>query len=243
MHPYVKEVIKKIEQSTGEQEEKLNELAKEISKSVQKGGIIHILGTGHSHMIAEEIFYRAGGVLFINPILESNLMLHEDPVKSTRIERIPAYADAILDGIDMREEDTFIVISNSGRNAVPIEAALYAKKKNLRTVSITSLAHSQSISSRHESGKKLYELTDYVLDNYGEAGDAVLELESSGEKYGPTSSAVGIVLIQTLVSLIIENLAKDGFQVPLMESANLDSGDNKNAELIQKFKDRIPLLK
>lgn len=215
-------------------------MAKEISKSVEQGGIIHILGTGHSHMIAEEVFYRAGGVLFINPILES---LHEDPVKSTRIERIPAYADAILDGIDMREEDTFIVISNSGRNAVPIEAALYAKNKNLRTVSITSLGHSQTVASRHESGKKLYELTDYVLDNYGEAGDAVLELEASGAKYGPTSSAVGIVLIQTLVSLIIENLAKNGINPPLMESANLDTGDSKNTELIQKFKERIPLLK
>lgn len=243
MHAYVKNVIEKIEQSTNEQEDQIEELAQKISESVKKGGIIHILGTGHSHMIAEEIFYRAGGVLFVNPILEANLMLHEDPVKSTRLERLPGYAKAILDGIHFKPEDTFIIISNSGRNAVPVEAALYAKERKVSTVAITSLAHSQSVDSRHESGKKLYEVSDYVLDNKGTAGDAVLDLKGFDGKYGPTSSVIGIVLVQTLVSLIIENLAEAGIEPPLMKSANLDSGDRQNAKLIEEYKDRIPLLK
>lgn len=243
MHAYVKEVIKKIEESTNEQEEKLEDLAQKISESVKKGGIIHILGTGHSHMIAEEIFYRAGGVLFVNPILESNLMLHEDPVKSTHLERLSGYAEAILEDEEIQEKDTFIIISNSGRNPVPIEAALYAKEQGASTVSITSLDHSKTVDSRHESGKNLYEVTDFILDNYGESGDAVLELEDYDARYGPTSSVIGIVLVQTLISMIIESLAEEGIEAPLMTSANLDSGDQKNAELIKEYKDRISLLK
>jgi len=243
MHPYVSSVVEKITQSIETQEETLQEVSYLLANRVENEGILHVLGSGHSHMIAEEIFYRAGGPLFVNPILEPGLMLHNGPIKSTRIERLPGYANAVLKDIEFNENDAFLIISNSGRNVLPIETALFARDRNLLTLSITSLAHSKSVESRHSSGKRLFEITDYVLDNYGEVGDASIHMKNPSISYGPTSSAVGIVLVQTLISMVIESLVEKGIQPPLLQSANLDHTDSKNEKVVQKYIDRIPLLR
>lgn len=242
MHKYVEVVQGKIEQMITTQEEKLKIAAQKIAGSVIKGGILHVFGSGHSHMIAEEVFYRAGGAIFVNPILDTGFMLHDGAVKSTKMERLSGYAEAVLERVDAQEQDIFIAISNSGRNILPIEATEYMKEKGLYTISITSLKHSQSVTSRHPSGKRLFELTDLTFDNFGEPGDAALEL-SSGAKYGPTSSATGIILMQTLISMTIEELDRRGEDPAIIRSANLDGSDAINAKLIEKYKQRIPLLR
>lgn len=170
-------------------------------------------------------------------------MLHNGPSKSTRIERLSGYAEAILEDVNFAKEDIFLIISNSGRNVLPIEAAYYAKEKGVLTISISSFSHSKSVESRHPSGKRLYELTDYSLDNYGEVGDAQLSLEGIETKYGPTSSVVGIVLIQTLISMTIEKLVENGVKPPLLQSANLDDSDKRNQCVIKEYSNRIPLLR
>lgn len=243
MHPYVNGVIEKISLALNTQIEKLDVIAEKLAKSVENGGVLHVLGSGHSHMLAEEIFYRAGGALFVNPILDPGLMLHNGPSKSTRIERLSGYAEAILEDIDFTKEDIFLIISNSGRNVLPIETAYYAREKGMSTISISSLAHSKSVKSRHVSGKRLFELTDYALDNYGEIGDAQLSAEGLDTKYGPTSSAVGVVLVQTWISMTIEKLVESGVKPPLLQSANLDDSDERNRNLIKDYMNRIPLLR
>lgn len=243
MHPYANGVIQKITQAVNTQQEKLNLVSQRLAEGVANEGILHVLGSGHSHMIAEELFYRAGGPVFINPILDTGLMLHNGTKKSTRLERLPGYARAILEDVDFREHDSFLVISNSGRNFVPIDAAYYAKEKGIFTLSLSSFAHSQSMESRHTSGKKLYEITDIALDNCGEIGDAQMEIEGLDERYGPTSSAVGIVLVQTLISMTIEALVEKGVNPSLIRSANLDGSDEQNQEHMQKYINRIPLLR
>lgn len=239
MHAYVENVIDKIQKTISSQEEELEEVSEIIAESITDGGILHVLGTGHSHMLAEEIFYRAGGPIFTNPILDPALMLHNGTAKSSRLERLSGYAKAILEDVDLQSKDIFLVISNSGRNPVPIEAMLYAKERDLTTLAITSLKHSRAVDSRHTSGK----LADFTFDNYGEIGDTSLKLKNSDQHYGPTSSAVGIVLIQTLISLTIEKLEEKGVTPPLLRSANLDDADASNRKNIQKYINRIPLLK
>lgn len=243
MHKYVEVVQEKISRMIKGQQKVLERAAGKIADSVSKGGILHVLGTGHSHMIAEELFYRAGGALFVNPILDSGFMLHDGALKSTKMERLEGYAEAILDGLDIREEDVFLVVSNSGRNILPLEATIYMKEKGLYTMSITSLEHSKSVSSRHKSGKRLFELTDLTLDNYGEAGDAVLSLSGGGGSYGPTSTVTGVVLVQTLMSMTIEELHRRGQDPGLIRSANLDGSEEHNERLIQKYRERIHLLR
>ncbi|GGE16090.1 hypothetical protein GCM10011571_17150 [Marinithermofilum abyssi] len=243
MHPYVSGVIQKIERAVETQMDKLEIAAQRLVKGVEQGGVLHVLGCGHSHMIAEEIFFRAGGSFFVNPILDPGLMLHNGVIKSTRLERLTGYVEAILEDVDFRENDLFFIVSNSGRNVVPIDAALYAKERKVYTLSISSFAHSKSVSSRHPSGKRLFEITDLALDNCGEIGDAQLEIPGLNERYGATSSVVGIVLVQTLMSMAIENMVEKGIKPPLIRSANLDGTDDQNRRNMQKYQKRIPLLR
>lgn len=243
MHKYVEIVQEKISRMISGQQDQLIKAARKIADSVTKDGILHVLGTGHSHMIAEELFYRAGGTVFVNPILDSGFMLHDGAVKSTKIERLPGYAEAVLENIDVQKQDIFLVVSNSGRNILPIEATLFMKENGLYTIAITSLKHSQSVTSRHPSGKRLFEIVDLTLDNYGEAGDAVLNLPDTQVKYGPTSTVTGVVLVQTLMSMVIEELHRRGEQPPIIQSANLDGADEYNRKLIEKYKKRISLLR
>src|SRR5205085_8126865 len=123
--------------------------------------------TGHSHLLAEEIFYRAGGLARACPILDTRLMLHENAIQATYDEREEGYGATILDRYPVAAGDVLVVASNSGRNSVPIDLALEAQRRGLRTVAITNLAHSRAWPSRHNSGKTLAEVADLTLDNCG----------------------------------------------------------------------------
>ena len=56
----------------------LSAAAEIVADAIAGGGDIHAFGTGHSHMLAEEVFYRAGGLVRVRPILFEGLMLHAD---------------------------------------------------------------------------------------------------------------------------------------------------------------------
>ncbi|NQX60150.1 sugar isomerase domain-containing protein [Paenibacillus qinlingensis] len=133
---------------------------------------VYIFGTGHSHMLAEEAFYRAGGLKDIIPILESGLMLHEGGPKSTKLERLEGYASVLLDTYQVVRGDVLIVASNSGINAVPVEMALGAKERGATVITITNLKQSMQEPPRHSSHMKVYEIAEIVIDNCGVVGDA-----------------------------------------------------------------------
>lgn len=141
----------------------INQTSKIIANSIINDGWLYVFGSGHSHMVAEEFFYRAGGIVRVYPILDTALMLHEGAVKSSAIERLSGYAKNLLDDYPAKENDVIIIASNSGRNAVPIEMAIEAKSKNMKVIAITNLEHSKAVESRHKSGKRLFELADIVI--------------------------------------------------------------------------------
>jgi uncharacterized phosphosugar-binding protein len=227
-HPYVRGMLDLIAQGGGSQRSALETGATAIVEALDAGGIVHVFGTGHSHIIAEELFARAAGPTFVHAILDDSLMLHTNPGLSTRTERLSGYAEAVLEGYDLRPEDVLVVVSNSGRNAVPVEATMYAAGRGLTTIAMTSVTHSSQVASRHESGRKLMDVADIVIDTGAPAGDGHLRL-GSGEQYGPTSTALAIVLGHTMLSLVVEELDRRGDEPPLLRSANLDGSDAINA--------------
>ena len=156
---HVQDILNKV---TDSQSEALEKAANFVSESCLNGGRFYVFGSGHSHMIAEEIYIRAGGLAYVRAILPPELMLHEMPNKSTWLERLDGYAEAMLNLYKVSAEDTILIISNSGRNAVPVEMALGAKQIGCKVIAMTSMQHSASITSRHKSGKKLYEIADVV---------------------------------------------------------------------------------
>ena len=161
------------------QESAVDAVSAICADAVANGGLLYFFGTGHSHMICEEPFYRAGGLACVNPILEPSLMLHQGGAKSSALERVPQLGATVIAESGVGKGDVLFVVSNSGRNSAVIDAALEGKARGAVTVAITSVTHSSAVSSRHPSGKRLFEVCDYVLDNGGVLGDACLTLLTS----------------------------------------------------------------
>jgi uncharacterized phosphosugar-binding protein len=226
-----------------EEEQKAMVLAARTAyQSIKNGGLLHVFSSGHSHMIAEEMFYRAGGLVPINPILDETLMIHKGAIQSTRNERISGKAEEILGRENLKEGDTIIISSNSGINIIGIEAALFAKSKGLTVVAITSVASSKQLESRHESKKRLYQVSDIIIDNHVPFGDGMLTIPVNNQTTAGGSTFSSLFIAQRIV-LMIENLyLEDGEIPPVFMSANVPNGMEHNMELIEKYKDRIRLL-
>ena len=206
-----------------------------VTESCKKGGKFYVFGSGHSHMVAEELYLRAGGLALVHGILPPELMLHEMPNKSTYLERVEGYSQALVELYRVEETDTVMVISNSGRNAVPVEMCLAAKAKGAKVIAMTSMKHSSGCTSRHSSGKKMYEIADVTIDNWGEPGDAAFPIEGLDTTIGPTSSITGITIAQALVCQVVDNLVKAGIEPPVFVSSNVDGGDAHNNRMFEKY--------
>lgn len=207
-----------------------------VADTVMHQGFVYTFGTGHSHMMAEELFYRAGGLARIYPILEDALMLHNGAIKSTDMERLDGYAALILDRYECTEKDCMIIASNSGRNAVNIEMAQAAHNKGMKVIALTNLTHSQSQASRHHSGQKLYQLADVVLDNQGCMGDASIPIPEINRSIAATSTSIGAMLLQSVVIAAVEQMIAKGHIPEVFSSSNLDDGDAINHEILEKYR-------
>lgn len=204
-----------------------------IGESIARGGIVHTFGSGHSELIAREIIGRAGGLVCVNGII--------DPTAGF-IENLVGYGTKLVERYDrqyqLRAGETIIVISNSGKNSSPIEVALYAKKKGLTVVGLTALAMSTTYQTVHPDGKRLHEVADFVLDNHGVPGDAIVDVDET-TKAGPTSTFIGCSILNWLMLSVIDWLKAHGHPLPLLRSQNLPGAIERNRELGEKYKGRL----
>jgi uncharacterized phosphosugar-binding protein len=209
-----------------------------LAETLTKGGFLYAFGTGHSHMVAEEIFYRAGHLARAVPILEETLMMHLNAIEATYLEREQGRAKEILDRYPVAAGDVIVVASNGGRNAVPIEMVLEAKARGLKTVAITNLDQTRRWPSRHPSGKRLADVADVVIDNCGVDGDAAVSIAGFPHRIGPPSTITGILIINLIVVHAIDLIVQKGGDPEIYISSNT-SGDDHNDRLLQKYKGHI----
>lgn len=231
-------VQSQLSQALTSQREALEAASRLVAEALMAGRFVYAFGTGHSHMLAEEIFYRAGGLAHACAILEPPLMLHESASASSQREQQTGLAASLLDRYPVQGGDVLVIASNSGRNAVPVDLALIAKNRGVVVVALTSLQHSGAFASRHPSGKRLFEIADVVLDNWGVPGDAALDLAGMPRKVGPTSTVIGAFLINAMVVRAIERAVELGNIPEVYASSNADV-PGWNESLIARYRDRI----
>ncbi len=196
-----------------------------VAASLRAGGVVHLFGTGHSHMLAEEVFYRAGGLVPIDAMLDASVVLSGGAHRSTITERTSGAAAEIAGRYDLRPGDIGIVISNSGRNPAPIEMALLMKEHGLTVIALTSLAHSRAFAPVPPHEARLEEVADIVLDNGGAIGDAALRLEGVTHPVGPTSTIAGAAVLHAVFIGAMEKLVADGRPVVNLPSGNVEGAD------------------
>lgn len=212
------------------QSENIEKVAKLFAESLKQGGMLQAFGSGHSQAGASELCFRAGGFIPTKQIKEP---------ASGAYEGIEGVGTQFMKKVDVREHDTVVLISNSGRNPLPIEIALAAQKKGAKVVAITSLSMSKKVTSKHSSGKKLYEVADVVLDNCVEDGDAMLTLEGLDTKICGMSAITTAILIQACVYRACELLLENGIVPPVFKSQNVDGGPEYNDKLVNQYFDRM----
>jgi uncharacterized phosphosugar-binding protein len=214
-----------------------------VVEAIAAGRQIFSFGASHSFMLTEELVYRTGGLMLINPIAPQGMNLFVRPVNLTsRLERVVGLGTELLLASPVAAGDVVLVASVSGRNAVAIDLCLAARERGAKLIAITSLAYTHSVTSRHPSGQKVHELCDVVLDNGAPAGDAAVTIEGFEQAVGPLSTVTGCALVNALVCGVVEQLTARGIEPPVFMSANVDGGDAYNARLLAAHRERIHYL-
>lgn len=214
--------------------------AEVVSRTFDAEGMLYIFGSGHSHIFAEEAFYRAGGAVRICPVLKSPYMLHEGAVRSAVLERESGQAERILAGYAIEPgRDAMLVVSNSGANALPVEVASAVRDRGAPVIAITSREYANSIS---RSGPRLHEVAQIVIDNHCPPGDALVELGVDLPRAGPASTIVGLTLLNSLLVEACALQRASGSQPELFLSGNVPGAAEHNQRLVAKMARYVPHL-
>lgn len=212
-----------------------------IAESLMHDGMLHVFGSGHAGMLAQELCYRAGGLIPVNPIYGPGMMAWDWPMtRATRIEQtLEKYGAILVESAHVGKGDVFLTASPAGRIPVVVEAALEAKRLGATVIAITSLDFTRRVSSFHSSGKRLFEVADLVIDDCGAFGDAVLEVPEHGIRTVPASTVAMAAIANGIVARVVEIYVERGQRPPVFVSSNVDGGVEENARLLERYGKRI----
>lgn len=238
---YMTKVIDLLQRISDEEGSAVQQAAELIADVIERGHNIFAFGCTHSSLPIQDLVYRAGGLMLINPIFGPGIaaMDTRPATMSSSIEKLSGYAQVILDNTPIREGDVLILVSVSGRNAVPVEMAQLAQTRGIKVIGLTSREYSGAVTSRHSSGKKMHDYADVVLDNKVDKGDAVLSAVGVPQKFCPASGVTSIAILQALIGATIQELLHRGITPPVILAANVDGGAEYNARLFEQYKDHI----
>ncbi len=237
---YIDIVIDTLNALKEKESENINKAAETVAGAIMEGKSIFSFGASHSFILTEEMVYRTGGLMLINPIYPQGMNLFVTPMTQTsQFERIEGIGEVLLDQSPIKDGDVLFLSSVSGRNAVIIDMAKRAKERGITVIGITSIDYSSKVTSRHSTGKKFTDFCDLIIDNMAPYGDAVVDIDNFPQKVSPMSSVSGLVVMNSIVAKTVDILVKKGFEPPVFMSANVDGGDEYNKRLLDANKERI----
>ncbi|MBR5288309.1 MAG: SIS domain-containing protein [Clostridia bacterium] len=235
---YLDTIERLLENLIKTQHDALETGARMIGETLESDGLIYLFGCGHSHMLAEEGFYRAGGLGAVYPVLQSDLMLHEGAVKSSALERRSELAQEVLARYPMSEKDTLIVFSNSGINGFPVEMARLATSRGVKTIAVSSSAYDED-ASRHPEGLHLAQACAHAIDTGAPHGDASYTLTGTPFKMAPVSTIVSAFILNSLLARAAELAIENGKTPAIYVSGNIEGGREMNEAVIARYRHRI----
>lgn len=217
----------------------LDRAAQLLWEAVTEDRLIHVGGAGHSIALVLETFYRAGGLACVNPVWHPALLPLFGGPTSTQLERIPGLGAALVAQARVQPGDAFVIFSNSGINAVPVDMGIASREAGARVVAIVSLEHARSVASRHPSGQKLPDVADLTIDTGAPLGDAAYRAGPEAPATAPLSTILGAYVWDALLVRLSEWAAREGVVLPVWRSANLPEDPEEWGELLARYRGRV----
>ncbi len=237
---YASVLEKTIENIRLGQRQKILASAEIISNVISADGLIYVFGCGHSHILAEETFYRAGGLACVSPVFYEPLMLHESASESSLLEKQPGLAEKLLEKTPITGKDALICVSTSGVNAVPVEFAKLVKDRGIPVIGISSDEYI-SQTPNNPLGAHLQDICTVCINNYAPYGDACLS-PGTGISITPVSTVASSFIVNSVLAEAVGLCLSRGVDVPVYTSGNIPGGAEKNTKLIRRYKPRIAAL-
>jgi len=244
---YLSTVIEYIRRIQKEERDNLDVAARLMAKQISEDRLVHVFGPGgHSNLATQEVFFRAGGLMHMNAILDEGTLLSNGALRSMAIERTPDYGRIVIDNQNLEEGDLLILVNAYGINSALIDAALTAREKGVTLIGISSRDHAQNTKpdhpARHPAKQNLHDLVDVAIDTKVPIGDAVLSIPGVSECTSAISTFTNATALNTLVIRTIVQLRDMGVQPPIWRSGNAPGGDEANGRFIDQFRARVRSL-
>ncbi|HBE01315.1 MAG: hypothetical protein A2096_02405 [Spirochaetes bacterium GWF1_41_5] len=244
---YYEAIEKNIYEVESKQIDNILKAAEEMARAVKEDRLINLYGGGgHTTLVMAEMFFRAGGLACINPIMDIGISTFNNAYKYLALERTENYATGLVKYYRLKPGDVFLIFHNIGVNAATIDAVLEAKKAGAVIIAVSSGYWQNGLPMdhflRHSSKKNLFELADICIDDYNPLGDAVIKFSELDVPIAPVSNIVDFYIAHRLEIECIKKLIEWGIEAPVWKSANVPGGDEYNQKLHEKYNPRIKSL-
>lgn len=244
---YYKAIIENLEKINETQGENIKKAADLMSEAIKNDRLINVYGGGgHTTLPVGEMFFRAGGLSCINPIMETGLSVFNQALKYLELERTVNYGSAILKYYDLQKDDVLIIFHNIGINPATIDAAMEAKKRGVKIIAVSSIAWQTEMPAdhfiRHPSKTNLNDYADVCIEDFNPVGDAVVTVPGLDTPIAPVSNIADFYIAHLLEIETVRQCIEKGITPPVWSSANTPGGDEKNAAYLAKYRPRIKML-
>ncbi len=244
---YVEKAFANVREVLEKQADNIKAGAALMAEAIKNDRLINVYaGGGHTTLAMGEMFFRAGGLANINPLMETALSVFNQALKYLELERTVNFGASIIKYYDIQKDDVVLFFHNIGINPATIDAALEVKKRGGKIIAVASSYWQNEMPAdhfiRHPSGKNLFELADVCIDDYNPVGDAIVNIPGLDTPIAPVSNIVDFTIAHLLEIETVRQCLEQGIVPPVWNSANAPGGDEKNAAYLKKYKPQIKSL-
>lgn len=238
------QLAKKIET---ENLDNLLQAASWMADAVEQDRLIYLFGGGgHTCLVMQELFWRAGGLANICPMIDFAIHPVTPAYMYLYHERLHDIGDQTVKYYGVEKNDLVLVFHSYGFNPPTIDCALESKRREARVVAISSSDWQNKVPKdlpiRHKSGKTLFDIADICIDNHVPYGDAVIEVDGLSQPITSISGTIDFYIAHRLEMECVKECVARGIEPPVWCSANIPGGDERNEVLRAKYNNRIKFL-